>query len=138
MDGWWTDEWSALWTTERLRLRGVAYEAQGGSVELRPLQAARRDEEAAVGAPHDRQLPRGAVPLALEELGGGVEVVKDVLFCQLRPRLVPLLAVLAAAAEVRHREGACRRTADTVRSDAAFGPPSGAKRWLFWRPGERL
>ncbi len=43
-----------------------------------------------------------------QPLGRGDEVVEDVLLLQLRARLVPRLAVLAAAAEVGHRVDAAQ------------------------------
>ena len=66
--------------------------------EVGPLVGGRRDEQAAVGAAHDRELGGRAVAKLVQLLGAGREVVKDVLLAQVRARVAPLDAVLAAAA----------------------------------------
>ena len=73
--------------------------------EVGPLGQARADEQAAVAAAADRQAGRARVAVGDEPLGGGDEVVEHVLLVGLHPGLVPVLAVLAAAAQV----GAARR-----------------------------
>src|SRR5947209_8296916 len=61
------------------------------------------DEQAAVRDAVDGEAFGRRVLVRDEPLGCGDEVVKDVLLAKLRPGLVPLLAVLAAAPHVRRR-----------------------------------
>ena len=68
--------------------------------QLRPLVRDGAHEQAAVGAALNRQ-PFGRRVLVRDQiLPGGNEVVEHILLLQLRARLVPGLAVLAAAAHV--------------------------------------
>ncbi len=78
--------------------------ADDGAEEVGPLGHRRADEQAAVGAAADGQLARACVqPSADEPLGRGVEVVEDVLLVAEHAVAVPLLALLAAAAQVGDR-----------------------------------
>src|SRR5258706_13915637 len=58
-------------------------------------------QQAAIRSTMDCQLTRGGVLLRDQILGRGDEVVKNVLFLELRSRFMPLLAILATAAHIR-------------------------------------
>ena len=72
---------------------------EGRGEELGALEEAGGDEEAAIGAALDGEFGGRGVALGDEELGGGDEVVEDVLLLQAGAGFVPGLAVFAAAAE---------------------------------------
>ena len=72
---------------------------QTGAVQFRPLRHRRPHQQAAITTALDRQLVTPGVALLDEVLGGGDEVVEDVLLLQLGAGLVPFLTVLAAAAQ---------------------------------------
>src|SRR6185295_16990948 len=80
----------------------------GGGEEVRPLDDHGADEQAAVRGALDRQPLRPRVALPDEPLGGGDEVVEDVLLALQHAGAVPVLAVLAAAAQVRQGIDAAR------------------------------
>lgn len=67
---------------------------------------ARADEEPAVRSAADGELGRKGVALFDQELGRAGKVVEDVLFVGELAGLVPLFAVLTAAAQTRHRVNA--------------------------------
>ena len=71
--------------------------------ELRPLGQCGADEQAAVRSAVDGELPGRGPALGDEPLGGSVEVVEDVLLAAEHAGAMPVLTLLAAAAEVRHR-----------------------------------
>ena len=98
--------------------------------ELGALRDRGADEEAAVRAAADGRGARGDVHLSFDEvLGRGDEVVEDVLLLEEHPGLVPLLAVLAAAAQVRDRVDAAalepreERRAEARASRDTWKPP---------------
>ena len=64
---------------------------------------ARADEQAAVAAAADGELVGTGVFLGDQPFGGGDEIVEHVLLLCLRAGLVPLVAILAAAAQVGDR-----------------------------------
>lgn len=70
--------------------------------EFGPLRHACPDEQSAIAAAHDGKMGRVGVAVGDEPLGGGYEIIEDILLAHLGPRLMPLLPVLAAAAETRH------------------------------------
>ena len=74
--------------------------------QLGPLDERRRHQQPAVAATLDRQLLARGIAFPDQILGGRDEVVEDVLLTILGPRQVPLLPVLAAPAEVGHRQDA--------------------------------
>ena len=82
---------------------------EDAGVEVRALVGACGDEEAAVRAALDGEGGRGGVVLGDEVLRARLEVIKDVLLTQQRAVVAPLPAVLAAAADVGHREAAVVR-----------------------------
>ena len=97
---------------------------QGGAEEVGALGHAGADEQAAVAAAADGELGALVYLFGDQPLGGGDEVVEDVLLVQLGAGLVPVLAVLAAAAEV----GARRRRR----------PFPSRRGWRRQKPGVRL
>ena len=95
--------------------------------QLRPLRQGGADQEASVRSPRDREPRRARVLAGDQPLGGGDEVVEDVLLLVEHPRLVPRLAELPATAQVRHREHAAvldpeRRARREERPDADVEP----------------
>ena len=79
---------------------------QRGAEQLGALRHHGADKEASVRTALDRESARARPLLGDEVLGGCDEVVEDILLAQLLAGLVPLAAVLAAAAEIRNRERA--------------------------------
>ena len=77
-----------------------ADERDHGPEQLRALRQNSAHEQAAVAAAHDGQLVRVGVLLVDQVLGAGNEVVEDVLLLGEVAGPVPILAELAAAAEV--------------------------------------
>ena len=73
---------------------------QTGAEQVRPLRHGGADEQTAVAAALDGELVRPRVLVVDEPLRRGDEIVEDVLLAQLGAGLVPLLAVLAAAAQI--------------------------------------
>ncbi len=80
-----------------------AHGRQRRAEQFRPLSHARADEQAAVAAARDGELAGLGVMIRDQPLRRGDEIVEHVLFFQYRAGLVPLLAVFAAAAQVRLR-----------------------------------
>ena len=74
--------------------------AHDGREQVGPLRQGRADQQAAVGAAPAGQLVRGGPALRDEVVADGVEVVEHVLLVRAHARAVPLLALLAAAAQV--------------------------------------
>ena len=93
----------------------------GGAEELGSLVQDGADEKPSVRAAADRELLLLRVAFLDEELGRRDEVVEDVLFVVERSRLVPFLAVLAAAPEVGLRVD----TAELQPDEVADGEPRG-------------
>src|SRR5215510_4732570 len=77
-----------------------AHGRQRNFEKLGPLVQHRADQQPAVRPDLNRQFLRRRVFVGDQPFGGGDEIVEDVLFFQLHPGLVPLLAVFAAAAQV--------------------------------------
>src|SRR5690606_37728203 len=80
--------------------------ADDGPVEVGALGERGADEQAAVGAAHDREPVGGGVTCVDQRGGSGVQVVEDVLLVGAVAGEVPLLALLAAAAQGDQRERA--------------------------------
>src|SRR5208282_4239157 len=76
---------------------------QACPVKVWALRHAGADEQSTVRSSLDGELVPGREFLGDQPLGRGDEVVEDVLLVGTGPGLVPLLAVLAAAAEVGDR-----------------------------------
>ena len=85
-----------------------------GPEQVRALGQAGADQQAAVGAAADGEFGRGRVAIGDQPFGGGDEVVEDVLLVVLLARLVPRLAVLAAAAQVGDGQDAARLQPDDL------------------------
>ena len=66
-----------------------------------PLRHDRADQQSAVAAALDGQFVGPGVFVFDQPLGGGDEIVEDVLLLQFRAGLVPCLAIFAAAAQIR-------------------------------------
>ena len=79
-----------------------------GPAEVRALGERRADEQPAVRAAADGQAVAGRAPGSDEVVGGGVEVVEDVLLVLAAPGLVPGLALLVAAPQPGDGEEAAR------------------------------
>ena len=79
-----------------------AHAAEHGAAEIGALDGDRRGQQTAVGAPVDGQLFAAGVPGGNQPLGGGDEVVEDVLLVAEHARLVPCVAIFIAAAQVGH------------------------------------
>ena len=77
-----------------------AHGRKAHGIEVRTLHLAGADQQSAVRAAVDGQLVRRRVFSGDQVLGGGDEVVEDVLLVLEHAGLVPLLAVLRAAAQV--------------------------------------
>jgi len=71
--------------------------------QVRPLRERRADQQAAVAASEDRQPLGVRVVLADQVFRRGDEVVEHICLRRFGAGLVPFLAVLAAAAQVRDR-----------------------------------
>src|SRR4029077_10498151 len=69
--------------------------------QLRALRQDRADEQSPVAAAVNAQTRAARVVFADEIFRGGGEVVEDMLLVGQRPRPVPALAVLSAAAQIR-------------------------------------
>ena len=80
-----------------------------GTAQVGPLGQGRPDEQAAVGAAVDGESIAAGETLGDEPVGGGVEVVEDVLLVGPIAGVVPRLAVLDAAAQAGDGEQAARR-----------------------------
>ena len=74
-----------------------AHGGQGRAKEVGALGQAGTHEEAAVGATMDGQLGGASVFLLDEPLGGGNEVIEDVLLLVVLAGVMPLATVLTAA-----------------------------------------
>ena len=72
----------------------------GDTEEVGTLRHAGSDKQASIGAADDGEKVAGGIALADEVLGSGDEVVEDVLLLHLGTGEMPLLAILAAAAQV--------------------------------------
>ena len=94
-----------------------------GAEEVRTLIQSCSDQETPVAAPLDRQLLGRGVALADQVLGGGDEVVEDVLLLELGTGSVPALAVLAAATKVGDGENAAH-----LQPDESIRPEAGSHR----------
>ncbi|MBC8115845.1 MAG: S9 family peptidase, partial [Candidatus Saccharimonas sp.] len=90
--------------TRKSRL--VASGGSNGGLLVGALSHTGTDQQSAVASSLNGQLLGASVLVLDQPLGSGDEVVEDVLLFELRPRLVPVLAVLAPAAQVRDREDA--------------------------------
>jgi hypothetical protein len=73
-----------------------------GAEEIGPLGQTRADEQAAVAAPHNRELRCRRVLLGDQILRRGDEVVEHVLLVRQPARVIPRPPVLATAAQIRH------------------------------------
>ena len=96
--------------------------AQHGPAQVRPLGQGHADEQPAVRPAEDGQALAAGQPGVDEVVGGGVEVVEDVLLVAARSGDVPRLAVLVAAAQ--SGDGVEARRPRTTRRSAAATPGS--------------
>jgi len=71
-----------------------------GGEEVRPLGHGRADEQAAIGAAENGELLRPRVPFSDQPLGGGDEIIENVLFLLQHAGAVPVFPLLAAAAQI--------------------------------------
>ncbi len=71
-----------------------------GAKEIGPLVDHHSYQEAAIGSSGDGQLGRRSVLIGDQPFCRGNKVIEDILLLQLHPRLVPLFAILTAAAYV--------------------------------------
>ena len=76
--------------------------ANDGAEQFRTLGKRGADQQSAVGAAADRQVCWVGVLMRDQPIGGGEEVVKDVLLVLEHARLVPLLAKFTTATQIRH------------------------------------
>ena len=74
--------------------------ADDGPEQVRPLRQSGPHEQTAVGPALDGQVVRIGVSLSDEPLGRSEKIVEDILLVAEHARLVPFLAVLAAAAQI--------------------------------------
>lgn len=79
---------------------------KGSRKQVRALVDDGADEKAAAGFALDRQPSGGRGPTSFQIFAGGDEIVEDVLFFFKPARIVPRLAVFAAATNVGHRQHA--------------------------------
>ena len=91
--------------------------AEHRAEEIRPLRERARHQQPAVARSGDRQPSRIRDAVFDEPLGGGEEVVEDLLLVPEHPGAVPLLPVLSAAAKRRYGIDAAG-----LRPDRGLGP----------------
>ena len=101
---WWARRWIQCALNPRAAEAQHVHDADlrdGDPEELGTLVHDGAHQQTAVRASLNRQPGRRSVLLFDEPLGGGDEVVEDVLLLELHPLLVPLLTVFATTSDIR-------------------------------------